>query len=141
MISLPERISDTIRAIIEKTGRPVTFETIVYLPCVTCSGHNPFCSQCHGTNVVPTVSGLQAVAKIEWKNANKRVYKSASHDFEGDARLTLAFDAVLYSGILKSKHVVVDNYRCKINATYPGGININRIYVLVTQEERNQRTG
>lgn len=117
------------------------FETIVYIDCVACSGFNSFCPQCHGTNTVATISGMNALAKVEWKSANRRVYRSASHDFEGDVRLTVAFDAEVFSGILRSKHAIVDSYRCKINAVYPGGVNTNRVYVLLTQEEQNQRVG
>lgn len=141
MISLPDKISETIRTIIETTGRDVTFETILYGACSVCSGTDAFCASCYGTGTTSAVSGYRVKAKIEWKDANRRLYRSASHDFEGDVRLTIAYDDRTYFAIRSSKYAIVDQNRCKINAVYPGGVNINRIYVLLTQEEQNKRVG
>lgn len=141
MISLPSGVSDVVRAIIDATGRDVVFETISYRDCVVCSGSDPFCTVCHGTNREAVISGFTTRAKIEWKNANRRVYRPASHDFEGSVRLTVAAVSGVADVISRSKRAIVDGYVCFIRAVYPGGVGSNRIYVLLDQDERNTRTG
>jgi hypothetical protein len=130
-----------VKSIIETTGRPVYFRSVVYSGCVLCSGSNPFCTNCNGTNQVEYEQVYEVIAAIKWKDGGERMYRSASHEFEGDARLTISYEPSIYDIIRSSKYVIVDNNNCFITKLFLGGIYNNRIYVVVKQQEENLRVG
>lgn len=134
--------ADIVRSIIAATGRDIT---IVYssgrIPCPVCAGTNPFCTTCEGNPTVDMTASGTFTARVNWSGVEKKIYEPTGQSPEGDCVVTIAATA---SGELsatryiveKALHAIVDARRCIIDRWYFKGSPINRIYLVLKEDDK-----
>lgn len=140
--------ADIVHSIINTTGRDVTITQLISRgACPLCGGSDPFCILCQGNTTVDITSSVYAKAKVKWQGSDQRLYKPEGQYPEGDCVVTLrcaADGTIVESGIQIERvtSVIVDNKKCVLDKWYYRGSPINRVYMVLKQDENGvQRVG
>ncbi|SRR5258706_9515977 len=128
---------DIVHGIIDVTGRDVTFNCTSGLSvCPTCSGSDPFCVTCGGNKFTDTPYTRSIKCSVRWTGANQKIYRPQGQTVEGDCTLVVpALDDDIDRLLYDVRSVIVDNKKCVIKKFYGGGSPINRVYVVLRQDD------
>jgi hypothetical protein len=140
---------DIISSIIDAVGQPVTLTYITErIVCTACGGNDPFCSVCHGNPTIDTIAEKIVQANIKWKGSDQKIYRPEGQFVEGDCLINFTVngvdDYITTDALLKQvTSVTVDNRICTVTRWYFRGSPINRVYLVLVQDENigGQRIG
>ena len=131
-----------IQEIIALRGRPVILYSVnEFTSCSVCSGGDPFCPECNGTNRVQTVEETTVTGIIYWKNAEQIMYRPEGKYVDGDCRIVVTCDDV-GSGVssldtlLRSvTKMLVDGRYMIVDSYYRKGHPVNRMNIIAVEDE------
>jgi len=140
---------DIINSIIQTVGRTITLKyASVRVTCPVCAGNDPFCPTCSGNGTVDTTLTQDVVANIRWKGSDAKIYRPEGQFMDGDCLVNFTVDspgmyADLDTLLKKVTTVIVDNRVCVVHNWYFKGSPINRVYLVLKQDESvgGQRIG
>jgi len=127
---------DMIDSIINAVGRDILLQTVSERQeCYVCSGSDAYCLTCSGEGYVTTVKLESYKAKVLWASSENTVYTKAGQFVEGDVVVTLPYVEGLQENLSKTKLVFVDNRACIIDKYVLEGSPVNRIRVILKEDE------
>lgn len=125
-----------VSGIINATGRDVIFRASSGLiTCPTCGGNDPFCATCSGNATIDQPYDYTQIASVRWKESERKSYKPQGQAVEGDCTIVLAYNTLLETVLKQTRTVVVDNRACTIRSYKRAGYNVNRMYVVLNEDE------
>lgn len=144
-----EQERDVVHSILDVTSRQVGFVFDSGLvDCPVCGGNDPFCATCGGNRKIRNTVTVSLPAKVKWTAMDDRIYTKLGQAVDGDCLLTLPVteSGALYqaSGYALETLVsaTVDGRLCTVDKWYFKGDPINRVYIVLHQDEgRVQRIG
>lgn len=74
------------------------------------------------------------MAKVLWKEAQRKVYGKATQEIDGDALAVVVNENNVDVDLFSSKRALIDGNWCIINSFFYGGVGNNRIYLKLTQD-------
>lgn len=134
-------VFDVVEEIINSTGRTVSFISVTYRPCTVCSGSDPLCSACSGTNREEVTEQRDVMAVVRWKSAEERFMERSGQYFVGDVVLVVLNKDNIHEFLRSCKVAIVDGIRCEIVSFNFEGIYQNRINITLVQADGNRRIG
>lgn len=145
----PDVEYDIINSIIQAVGRDIIITYVdTRTVCPVCGGNDPFCPTCHGNPTVDATLTKTVKANIRWKGSDAKVYRPEGQFMDGDCLVNFVLDVPeTYTQmdviLKKATAVTVDNRLCVIHNWYYKGSPINRVYLVLKQDESvgGQRVG
>lgn len=132
---------DIVNSIIQAVARPVDFVQVIGTSiCTTCSGLDPFCLTCSGEPNIEITQITTIQSSIKWGPSEDKIYTPNGQYVEGDCviifPINVSGDIVDSDHLLQStKKVIVNNRSCIIDTWYYRGSPINRVYVILREDE------
>lgn len=133
----PALQSEVVSGILNVTGRDVVFTyTVSSGPCPVCGGGDPFCPTCHGEPAVEVMATKTLTAAVRWKWADMKMYTPLGQFVQGDCVLVIYSPAQELDDLLfRTRSVTVDSRSCVVDSWYYRGAPINRVYVVLKEDE------
>lgn len=130
---------DIITSIINAVGRDVILTSVQSRGlCPVCSGNDPFCPVCGGNATSDTTANTTVRANIVWKGSDAKLYRPEGQFVEGDCLIdfVLITSFTITDALLKrALSVTVDERICTIKRWYYEGSPINRVTLVLTQDD------
>lgn len=133
---------DIVHSIINATGRDVIITYVISRGvCPICGGTNPFCPTCSGSPTVDITGTTTFTGRVKWAGSDRKRYEPVGQIVEGDCLVTLPTTTsgdVLSTGLLleKAVNVTVDSRVCVIDKWYFRGNPINRVYLVLNEDDK-----
>jgi len=130
---------EIISSIINTVGRNIILTTVdSRTACPVCNGSDPFCPVCSGNGTIDTTTTRTVKANVRWKGSDAKLYRPEGQYMDGDCIVTFPVSAVgdMDDDLLKSIiSVQVDNRICVLQNWFFKGAPINRIYLVLKQDD------
>lgn len=140
-ITFPSNTSDTIDAIRNAIGRPVTFYQKYKVPCsahgrdpITGDSLDAFCTICSGVGYIITYSGTTITGHVNQGRTENLQWVSGGQYFDGDATVQIKYTDLNLAVVNNTDHVVVDGKTFEIsNKIFRGVPQLNRIIITLME--------
>lgn len=127
---------DVVNGIINTVGRSIDLSMHGdSIDCPTCSGSDAYCLTCSGYGYISDKSKISVIASILWASSENTVYTKAGQFIEGDCVVILPYEKDLQEKLSKTQSVIVDNRSCVIDKWVVEGSPVNRIRVILKEDE------
>jgi hypothetical protein len=146
LITFPSNTTEIIDQIRNAIGRPIDFIIVGSgIPCsysgcgvnpLTNLGLNPFCPNCSGVGYVYEEEIRVISGFISWGHKDLPNWVTGGEYFTGDCLIQIKFTDEIEQLLEKTRYVVVDDVKMKIEKKIPRGVpKINRILLDLKQED------